>query len=143
MTAFGYESDFIDGHEHIHQLPIIREALLTVLQKRYSNQSSKKPWIRTPVRPTCTVGWPSPIKCVLLENLGGIALQQSLTKASWPHRANFLGIYHYRFILFRNKLSTTHALLACCGKRTQANTVADLSFSTLIKVSPCLQMHHQ
>ena len=35
--------DFIDGHHHIHQLPVIRDVILEVLKNRYKNDI---PWIR-------------------------------------------------------------------------------------------------
>lgn len=35
--------DYIDGHQHIHQLPQIREALINELNRRYSDI---KPWVR-------------------------------------------------------------------------------------------------
>ncbi len=37
--------DFIDGHQHAHALPIVRKALIAVINKRYSEQ---KPWLRDP-----------------------------------------------------------------------------------------------
>ena len=39
----GFEPNFIDGHHHVQQLPLIRDALVEVIKKRYSNNL---PWIR-------------------------------------------------------------------------------------------------
>ncbi len=33
--AFGHCPDFIDGHQHVHQLPVIRQVMLEVVQQRY------------------------------------------------------------------------------------------------------------
>ena len=35
----GRSPEFVDGHEHVHQLPVIREALVTVLKNRYPKQT--------------------------------------------------------------------------------------------------------
>ncbi len=43
--AMQKEPDFIDGHQHVHALPIIRDALMNVIIKRYK---VKKPWLRDP-----------------------------------------------------------------------------------------------
>lgn len=37
-TAMGAMPEFVDGHQHVHQFPIIREALLQGLQARYGEQ---------------------------------------------------------------------------------------------------------
>jgi predicted glycoside hydrolase/deacetylase ChbG (UPF0249 family) len=34
VGAFGRDPDFVDGHQHIHVLPVIRDALLSVLARR-------------------------------------------------------------------------------------------------------------
>jgi chitin disaccharide deacetylase len=43
--AMQKKPDFIDGHQHVHALPIIRQALMRVIIKRYKD---KKPWLRDP-----------------------------------------------------------------------------------------------
>ncbi len=37
--------DFIDGHQHVHALPVIRQALMKVMNHRYG---ACKPWLRDP-----------------------------------------------------------------------------------------------
>eukprot|EP01037_Dinobryon_pediforme_P008005 gene8005-8079_t len=43
----GRSPDFVDGHEHVHQLPVIRDALLTALKHRYPKQAI---WLRSLTR---------------------------------------------------------------------------------------------
>ncbi len=43
--AMQCQPDFIDGHQHVHALPIIRDALIRVVNRRYKVQ---KPWLRDP-----------------------------------------------------------------------------------------------
>jgi chitin disaccharide deacetylase len=44
--AMDMRPDFIDGHQHVHGLPGVRRALLSVLKERYSR--GMKPWLRDP-----------------------------------------------------------------------------------------------
>ena len=44
--AIGARPDFIDGHQHVHGLPGVRGALLSVLKERYGK--GQKPWLRNP-----------------------------------------------------------------------------------------------
>jgi predicted glycoside hydrolase/deacetylase ChbG (UPF0249 family) len=39
--------DFIDGHQHVHAFPVIRDALTDAIALRWS-ASDKKPWLRAP-----------------------------------------------------------------------------------------------
>jgi hypothetical protein len=42
--VLGMAPHFIDGHQHVHQLPGVREVLLAVLTERYG---AAAPWVRT------------------------------------------------------------------------------------------------
>src|SRR5690606_16674643 len=42
--VFGRARHFVDGHQHIHQLPQIREALMALLAQRYPGPA--RPWLR-------------------------------------------------------------------------------------------------
>ncbi len=44
--AIGRPPDFVDGHQHVHSLPGVRKALLTVMSRRYARGA--KPWLRDP-----------------------------------------------------------------------------------------------
>ena len=39
----GHAPDFVDGHQHVHQLPQVRELLVAALLTRYPN---RRPWLR-------------------------------------------------------------------------------------------------
>ena len=49
--------DFIDGHQHVHAFPVIRQAMLEAIQARWP-EGSTKPWIRTPDRLVDSGGMP-------------------------------------------------------------------------------------
>ena len=42
-AAFGRMPDYVDGHQHVHQLPVVRQRLLALLKRRYGG---RMPWLR-------------------------------------------------------------------------------------------------
>lgn len=77
--------DFIDGHQHVHQFPQIRQLLLQCIQQRYQ----KKIAIRN------TQTYQHELKAKMIYALGGLALKQQLIQQRWPHNAAFAGIYAF------------------------------------------------
>ncbi len=92
---------FIDGHQHVHQLPIIRDILQEAVLQRYGNQL---PWIRNTVPSSVTLG----AKAYLLKLLGGATLKTQLRRASITSNDGFAGVYNFNTlhyaILFENWL---------------------------------------
>ncbi len=41
--------DFIDGHQHVHAFPVIRQAMMDAISLRW-NKTDERPWVRTPDR---------------------------------------------------------------------------------------------
>ncbi|KTD14552.1 cellobiose phosphorylase [Legionella gratiana] len=107
--------DFIDGHQHVHQLPVIRKVMLDLYERRLKNNG-------TSIRST----WPSinlpqyGLKAKVLRFTGGKALTQQLIKFNIPHNRYFSGIYdfasdaNYRD-LFRKwlRLAEENTLIMC------------------------------
>lgn len=87
-TTLGRTPDFIDGHQHVHQLPMVRDALLKVIQQRYPQHA---PWIRN-TRPANS-RWGG--KAIILNYLGGSALDKKLKKASLSSNNGFAGVYGF------------------------------------------------
>ena len=84
--------DYIDGHLHVHQLPIIREALLTILQHRYSHLAlNKRPWLRISSPP---VG--SGLKARIIHWLGAEKLKQLAAAAGFRVSPILLGVYDFQ-----------------------------------------------
>lgn len=77
--------DFIDGHQHVHQFPQVREALLACVQQRYKQ--------KIPIRNTKT--YQTDLKAKIIYFLGGYALKRNLTQQQWPHNTAFSGIYGF------------------------------------------------
>lgn len=86
----GREPDFIDGHQHIHQLPVIRAALLEVYRQRFARQ---RPYIRSlaHIKASGHAG----IKPQIIKALGARPLQQRLQRQQISHNRDFGGIYDF------------------------------------------------
>lgn len=88
--ALGFLPDMLDGHQHIHQLPIVRDALLETIEIYYGAQPSI--WIRNtlPIRSAAVGG-----KAVLLRWLGGKCFAQQLRARGLPTNHGFAGVYGF------------------------------------------------
>ncbi len=100
--------DFIDGHEHVQQLPIVRQALLSVHTKQmgHTHQTSDEDHdddhdhLDSFFRNTSN-GWRDLVsltsfpKCQLLAMLGGRRFKRSLIRGQIPTNASFSGIYNF------------------------------------------------
>lgn len=79
--------DFVDGHQYVHQLPVVRDALVSVLRSRYPSSGTA---IRVTV-PAQSRG----LKSSLIARLGGYRLLAAVRRARIPHNADFAGIYDF------------------------------------------------
>lgn len=88
--ATGTAPDFIDGHQHVHQLPGIRAALQEELAARYHGH--ERPWVRC----TAPAGqlWRQP-KASIIAVLGGWTLGRRLRRAGVPRNPDFGGVYGF------------------------------------------------
>ena len=87
-SAFGGPPDFVDGHQHVHALPVVRDTLVAELRARYGDR-------RPAVRNTVSLAPRGP-KARLLAVLGGAALRDALRKAGIAHNPDFAGVYDLR-----------------------------------------------
>jgi predicted glycoside hydrolase/deacetylase ChbG (UPF0249 family) len=78
---------FVDGHRHVHQLPVVRDALLRVLRARYG---PPLPFVRCTVPRRARGG-----KALLIAALGGFALRRALRREGVPHNRDFAGVYGF------------------------------------------------
>lgn len=88
--AMGSAPDFIDGHQHVHQLPGVREALLAELQLRYAGQAA--PWVRSTV--------PAPgqwrnTKALAIALLGGWTAARRWRREGVALNHGFAGVYGF------------------------------------------------
>lgn len=83
----GRSPDFIDGHQHVHQFPQIRHALIDVLLRRFPY---RKPWLRS----TRSTGLG--LKPLAISHLGGRALLAEADLLALRHNRALIGVYDFK-----------------------------------------------
>ena len=86
--------DFVDGHLHVHQLPVIREQLVEALRARYPG---RLPWLRD-TRPThlsSSLPWMQRIKAHVIGALGGRAFSVLAQHIGAEQNNGFAGAYDF------------------------------------------------
>ena len=97
--AMGRMPRFVDGHQHVHQLPVLRDALVDELDKR--SGGGPRPWLRNtrrtrPARVRRGGDWRSNLKHAVVETLGARALGALGRRRGYPQNHALLGIYAFR-----------------------------------------------
>lgn len=95
--------DFIDGHEHIHQLPIVRKALLELYQQQHNMAFDEEniPEHKSFIRQTSNglkdlFSLTSFPKRQLISLLGGMKFKRLLIREAIPTNVSFNGIYNIK-----------------------------------------------
>ena len=89
-AAMGTAPDFIDGHQHVHQLPGVRQALLAEITARYA--AHERPWLRSTV-PAGRL-WSS-AKALIIATLGGYSATRLWRTAHLATNHGFAGVYGF------------------------------------------------
>lgn len=82
--------DFVDGHQHVQQFAGIREALVTVLVRRYAS-SPVKPYLRISRAPNGSAGF----KGRIIAWMGADALEKIAISAGLLRARGLFGIYDF------------------------------------------------
>lgn len=93
-NAMGRAPDFIDGHQHVHQLPQIRTALFGVLARRYAGTA---PWLRCSA-PGRLDGLPAGLrwKAHVIGALGAYSFARQAAAAHLRTNRRLLGVYGFQ-----------------------------------------------
>jgi predicted glycoside hydrolase/deacetylase ChbG (UPF0249 family) len=93
QALVGRLPDYIDGHQHVHQLPGVREALLDVLREF----PGYRPWVRHTGRPRVR-GLPLRLrlKAWVIAGLGASSLRRQLQAQGYSCNPGFLGVYDFQ-----------------------------------------------
>lgn len=86
--ALGRPPAHVDGHQHVHQFPVIRDALIAALLHRYPRG---RPWLRRTRRGADVHGF----KPWLIERLGCQALSESARAHGFAQNESLLGVYGF------------------------------------------------
>jgi chitin disaccharide deacetylase len=81
--------DFIDGHQHVHQLPVIRDVLLEELHDRYGGEA-KRIGLRI-CKPQLWRG----VKAAIIGASGASRLSQLAETYGHPVNSDFAGVYNF------------------------------------------------
>lgn len=94
--AFGCLPDYIDGHQHIHQFPIIRDVLIEVIKQQFGLDSV---YVRVPNAKLASS--PAPInklKILMIRHSGAIVLEKKLKAANIDYNSSFAGVYSFSMV---------------------------------------------
>lgn len=89
---FGRAPDFLDGHHHVHQMPVIGEVVLELWQERLGGRG----WIRSCVEPLPAIlrRGIDPIRATVISTLG-LGFRRRLKALAVPHNTSFRGVYDF------------------------------------------------
>lgn len=90
VHVMGKLPDFVDGHQHVHQFPRIRQVIVDLYDEQLRQHGTS---IRS-TYPTVDVKQYR-LKAKILAFTGGRALRATLAKAAIPHNIFFSGIYDF------------------------------------------------
>ncbi|OWT75842.1 hypothetical protein CEY04_17490 [Achromobacter sp. HZ28] len=93
-AAMGRRPDFVDGHQHVHQLPQIRDALLATIARRYG---AAAPWVRCSA-PGRQTGLPAALrwKAHVIGVLGAYRFSRAAAAAGLRSNHRLLGVYDFQ-----------------------------------------------
>ena len=118
--VLGVYPDFIDGHQHIHQLPHVRDAMLEVYQLHQLTGAIRNT--------ACSL---SVSKAYVIAFLGGYTLKKQLHDAGIKTNTSFSGVYafqqaaNYRYYFNRFLNSIQDGGLIMCHPGFKSNDKAD------------------
>lgn len=100
---FGAMPDFIDGHQHVHQLPVVRELLLAEVQRRWPAGSARRPWLRRCASPAGApagdtsgpLPGPERLKPWIIQSLGCEPLSRLARAEGLPQNERLLGVRRF------------------------------------------------
>lgn len=86
--------DFVDGHLHVHQFPVIREELLGALTERFGR---KMPWLRDtqPTQMSHVLPFMQRFKAHVISALGARSLVRLATRVGATVNNGFMGAYDF------------------------------------------------
>lgn len=92
-AAIGVMPRFIDGHQHVQHLPVIREALFAVSRKKFRGQAF---YLRVVTQEIGLVNFSfAGLKNLVIHFTGGGAFAKRCDDNGIRHNTSFQGIYHF------------------------------------------------
>jgi predicted glycoside hydrolase/deacetylase ChbG (UPF0249 family) len=107
----GQAPAFVDGHQHVHHLPIVRDLLIDALQRRPA-PAARGIAVRSTAR---VVGPGFAAKRAIIAGTGGRALLRGLQRHGIAHNAALVGVYDFRSTGYRSLMQGWLAALPAAG----------------------------
>ena len=88
-AAMGRAPSHVDGHQHVHQFPVVRDVVVAELERRWP-AGTARPWLRT-TRGAARgrlKGW-------VIEAMGARALERLAGRHGFAHNRSLLGVYDF------------------------------------------------
>lgn len=85
-STLGQTPDYLDGHQHVHQFPRVRDALMEEMSLRYPG---RQPWLRSTKRGTAG------FKPALIQALGQHGLARRAALLGFRQNRRLLGVYDF------------------------------------------------
>lgn len=108
--AMGRLPDFVDGHQHVHQLPVIRDQLIAVMDQRYGPD---RPWLRSTLPADGRLS-ATAFKAWLIGRLGAKSLHALADQQGYPQNNHLIGVYGFD-LSEADYMVKMKAWLACAG----------------------------
>ena len=93
VAAFGRDPDFIDGHQHVHVLPVVRSTVLDLLRR---HAGPRRPWLRSchePLQSILRLGV-SPLRAGVISVLAR-RLDRTARRLGIATNNGFRGVYDF------------------------------------------------
>lgn len=94
-AGLGCLPDFMDGHQHIHQLPVIRDVFVKVYDKRLRQKNAYLRCVHDP-KVYIRLANRHYVKGLIIQMLGASAFKKMVIKRRIPHNSSFSGIYQFK-----------------------------------------------
>lgn len=131
IEVIGQQPHFVDGHQHVHQFPIIREVLIDFLKEQQF-----KGWVRS-LNQTVHLA-PYQFKSQLLQMLGARRLTRLCQEANFAQNEQFAGIYDFSMTHYPNLCQqwfshAEHQLLIMCHPSIEYSDTSDSIYKARIQ----------
>lgn len=96
--ALGRAPAYVDGHQHVHQLPVVRSLLVQELLLRYPERNTGRiPWLRNTRGPSrkAHADWGTWAKAEVIAALGSRALALLAQRHAIAQNRRLLGVYDF------------------------------------------------
>lgn len=92
-SAMGRAPDFLDGHHHVHQLPVVRDVVMDLWRRRLRPGGG---WVRSCWENPLAIlaRGVDPLRATVIALLG-LRLRRMLKAAGIPHNQSFRGVYDF------------------------------------------------